>query len=272
MNPVKKFTKLIICLFLLGNGQSAFSAVKNNTPDLEALWKHYLASDARKTPVTRIPFEHCFKSAAQKHDLPLSLLLAVARGESNFNPKAKSNRNCHGLMQIQWPETAKHLGIYRLGALYDPCTNVDAGAKYLKELLDRYDKNLHLALAAYNYGPTRIDKTAVSGQIPEGAKWYSGYIFHHLERIIRGATTANGSSIANKRPFSGTQKHIAIITFTQPYRAAGFYDHLQKQAPELNIEWFRIGLGRYQVVMLYSNKQALENGKLKLRSLGITIK
>ncbi|MGD8261760.1 MAG: lytic transglycosylase domain-containing protein [Desulfobacterales bacterium] len=272
MNPVRRFTKLIICLFLIGHGQPAFSAVKNNIPNLEARWNHYLSTDARKTPITQFPFEHCFKSAAQKHDLPLSLLLAVARGESNFNPKAKSNRNCHGLMQIQWPETAKHLGIYRLSALYDPCTNVDAGTKYLKELLDRYDKNLHLALAAYNYGPNRIDKTAVSGQIPEGAKWYSGYIFHHLEHIMRGATTANGPSIANKRSPYRSQKHIAIITFTQPYRAAGFYDHLQKQAPELNLEWYRIGLGRYQVVMLYSDKQALENGKIKLRNLGIRVK
>jgi len=272
MNPVRKFTKLIICLCLLGYGHPVFSTVETNTPDPEVLWNHYLATDARTTPVTQFPFEHCFKSAAQKHNLPLSLLLAVARGESNFNPKAKSDRNCHGLMQIQWPETAKHLGIYRLSALYDPCTNVDAGAKYLKELMQRYDKNLHLALAAYNYGPNRINKTSASGQIPEGAKWYSGYIFHHLKHIMQPATIANESSLADNRSAYRLQKHIAIITFTQPFRAAGFYDHLQKQAPGLNIEWYRIGLGRYQVVMLYSDKQALENGKIKLRNLGITVK
>jgi len=272
MNPVRKFTKLIICLFLLGYGQPAFSAVKNNALDLEALWQHYLATDARKIPATQFPYKHCFKSAAQKHDIPLSLLLAVARGESNFNSNAKSDRNCHGLMQIQWPETAKHLGIYRLSALYNPCTNVNAGAKYLKELLDRYDNNLHLALAAYNYGPNRIDKTPVSGQIPEGAKWYSGYIFHHLEHIMQGATVASGSSIANRQSSTIPQKHIPIITFTRPYRAAGLYDHLRKRAPGLNIEWYRTGLGRYQVVMHYSDKQALENGKTKLRSLGIKVK
>ena len=272
MNPVKKLTTLIICLFLLCYGQPAFSAVNNNTLSLEALWQHFLANDARKIPTTQFPYEHCFKSAAQKNDLPLSLLLAVARGESNFNPNAKSDRNCHGLMQIQWPETAKHLGIYRLSALYNPCTNVNAGAKYLKELLDRYDNNLHLALAAYNYGPNRIDKTQLSGQIPEGAKWYSGYIFHHLERIMQRATVPGKSALANQPSSYIRQKHIPIITFTRPYRAAGLYDHLRKRAPDLNIEWYRTGLGRYKVVMLYADKQGLESGKTKLRRLGIKVK
>ena len=272
MDPIRKFLQLIICLFLLGYGHPALSAVKNDTLNLEALWQHYLATGTGKIPTTQYPYEHCFKSAAHRHDLPLSLLLAVARGESNFDPNAKSDRNCHGLMQIQWPETAKHLGIYRRSALYDPCTNVNAGAKYLKELLNRYDKNLHLALAAYNYGPNRIDKAPVAGRIPEGAKWYSGYIFHHLEHIMQGATVANGSAMVDKRSAYIPQKHIPIITFTRPFRAAGFYDHLRKRAPALNIEWYRTGLGRYQVVMLYSDKQGLENGKLKLRRLGVTVK
>ncbi|MGD9057384.1 MAG: lytic transglycosylase domain-containing protein [Desulfobacterales bacterium] len=271
MNPAGTFAKLIICLFLLGFGQPVFSAVKGKTPDLEILWKHYLETDAGKIPTTRFPYESCFKSAAQKHDLPVSLLLAVARGESNFNPNAKSDRNCHGLMQIQWPETAKHLGIYRLSALYHPCTNVNAGARYLKELLDRYDNNLHLALAAYNYGPNRIDKFPVSNQIPAGAKWYSGYIYHHLEKIIQGAV-ANKSATAKRQSRYIPQKHIPIITFTRPYRAAGLYDHLRKRAPGLNIEWYRTGLGRYQVVMHYEDKQALQQGKTKLRSLGISVK
>ncbi len=272
MNPAGMFTKLIICLFLLGNGQPVFSAVKSKTPDLEALWKHYLATDARKILTTQFPYESCFKSAAQKHDLPLSLLLAVARGESNFNPNAKSDRNCHGLMQIQWPKTAKHLGIYRLSALYHPCTNINAGAKYLRELLDRYDQNLHLALAAYNYGPSRIDRARKSGNIPQGAKWYSGYIYHHLGKFLKGATDRPESAIAGNRPSYIPRKHVPILTFSKPFRASAFYDHLRKQAPDLNIEWYRIGLRRYQVVLLYSDKKSLQVGKTRLRRLGVALK
>lgn len=263
---------LILCLFLLGYGPSARSAVVSHTTNLDATWKHYLAADARKSPTAPFPFGPCFRSAARKHDLPLTLLLAVARGESNFNPQAKSDRNCHGLMQIQWPGTAKHLGIYRLAALYDPCTNVHAGAKYLRELLDRYDQNLHLALAAYNYGPTRIDRSRVSGDIPPGAKWYSGYIYHHLGKLLQGATVRPGSVTAGKRPSHIPHKHIPIITFAQPFRAAGFYDHLRQQAPNLNIEWYRTGLRRYQVVLLYADQQSLQAGKTRLKRLGVTVK
>ncbi|MGD9331792.1 MAG: lytic transglycosylase domain-containing protein [Desulfobacterales bacterium] len=263
---------LIPCLFLLSYGQAALSAVRDNTTDLDATWKHYLAADARKKPTAPFPFGSCFQSAARKHDLPLTLLLAVARGESNFNPNAKSDRDCHGLMQIQWPGTAKHLGIYRLAALYHPCTNVDAGAKYLRELLDRYDQNLHLALAAYNYGPNRIDRSQRSGDIPKGAKWYSGYIYHHLKKFLQGGTVTPEAVIAGKRPTYIPPKHIPIISFSQPFHASGFYDHLRKQAPELNIEWYRTGMRHYQVVLLYSDKQSLRVGKNKLKRLGVALK
>ena len=272
MKFARILAKLIPCLFLLSYGPHAFSAVRGNTADLDAIWKHYLAADARKIPTAPFPFGHCFRSAAREHDLPLSLLLAVARGESNFNPHAKSDRNCHGLMQIQWPETARHLGIYRLAALYDPCTNVRAGAKYIRELLDRYDQNLHLALAAYNYGPNRIDRSQRSGDIPKGAKWYSGYVYHHLEKFLQGAALPHGSVIDRKRSSYIPPKHIPIITFSQPFRAAGFYDHLRKQAPGLNIEWYRTGRRRYQVVLLYSDNQSLKVGKTKLKRLGLAVK
>ena len=272
MNSVQKYTGLIICLCLLGYGQSAFSAVKSSPPNIEDLWKQYLVKDAGKIPTKRYPFERCFKSAAQQNDLPLSLVLAVARGESNFNPNAKSNRNCHGVMQIQWPETAKHLGIYRQAALYQPCTNIRAGARYLRELLDRYDQNLHLALAAYNYGPSRIDKSKATGKIPEGAKWYSGYIFHHLEKLLRGATVRGDTLIVRERSSYIPHKHIPLISFSRPFRASAYYEHLRKQAPDLDIGWYRTGLGRYQVVLHYSDKKTLDKNKSRLRGMGIAVK
>ncbi len=261
----------MICIVFLGYGQQPVSgAVKDTVPNIEALWHQYLRKDAAKLPAIKYPYEHCFRSAAQKYDLPLSLLLAVARGESNFNPRAKSDRNCHGLMQIQWPGTAKHLGIYRLEALYEPCTNIRAGARYLRELLDRYNENPHLALAAYNYGPGRIKNQAGAGHIPRGAKWYSGYIYHHLEYIMKGAT-AVGSDASGKPERYNRQKRLALITFNQPYRANAYLRHLQKRAPSLNLDWYRIGLGRYQVVMLYSDNQTLETGRKKLRTLGVIV-
>jgi hypothetical protein len=270
MTQLHIITKLIICLALLGYGHPAAGAVKEAGSDIEALWHLFLANNALKSPVISFPYDDCFNTAAQKYNLPLSLLLAVARGESDFNPSARSDRNCHGLMQIQWPGTAKHLGIYRLAALYEPCTNIRAGARYLRELLDRYDQNLHLALAAYNYGPNRIQPKAGPGRIPQGAQWYSGYIYHHLEFVTQGAGAASGGT-AGQGSVYGREKRLAIITFNRPYRARAFYRHLQEQAPALNLDWYRVGLGRFQVVMLYSDRQSLLIGKRKLKNLGIIL-
>jgi hypothetical protein len=262
--------KLFICLLLLASAQPVLSAVKETVPNIEALWRSYLDNDTARFPAVDYPYDHCFRSAAQKYDLPLTLLLAVARGESNFNPQAKSDRNCHGLMQIQWPGTARHLGIFRLDALYEPCTNIRAGARYLRELLDRYNDNLHRALAAYNYGPSRIKNQGAADPIPRGAQWYSGYIYHHLKYVLQGPT-AIGSDAAGKPATYLRQRRLALITFNQPYRADAYYRHLQKRAPTLNLEWYRIGLGRYQVVMLYKDRVGLEAGRKKLKSLGVSV-
>jgi len=270
MKHLNTATKLIICIFLLGCGQPVSAAVKQALPNIEALWRQYLRNDAAKLPAIRYPYDHCFRSAARQYDLPVSLLLAVARGESDFNPRARSDRNCHGLMQIQWPGTARHLGIYRLTTLYEPCPNIRAGAAYLRELLDRFGDNLHLALAAYNYGPGRIANRIGAGHIPPGAKWYSSYIYHHLNHILQGASPVG--TVAYRRPVNYRQpQQIALITFTQPYRAEAYYQHLQERAPGLNLDWFRIGLGRYQVVLRYSDNKALQKGKKRLRNLGVFV-
>ena len=103
--------------------------------DLDNAWRDYSRTKTHIEPAYRFPFSSCFSTAALQYNLPETLLLAVARGESDFEATARSRANAHGVMQILWPDTAKHLGIHRLSELYDPCTNIDAGARYLRELL-----------------------------------------------------------------------------------------------------------------------------------------
>ncbi len=86
---------------------------------------------------------------------------------------------------------------------------------------------------------------------------------------MQGATAGDGLSNSDNRNTFSRQKQLTIITFNRPYRANAFYQHVQKQAPLLNLDWYRIGMGRYQVVMLYSDQQTLANGKKKLKKLGI---
>jgi len=188
-------------------------------------------------------------------------LLAVARGESDFDPMAKSPADAHGLMQILWPQTANHLGITVLEQLYEPCVNIDAGARYLKEMLARYQGNLHLALAAYNYGPGRIAVDAA--EIPDGAAWYSAYIYRHLAFVMGDSEPNNALPI-----HYGDMRKLVVIRFTRPYRAAAFVETLEKRLPELELDWFRRPSGDLVVVMLYKGNAQLANGRRMLETIG----
>jgi soluble lytic murein transglycosylase-like protein len=150
---------------------------------LSALW---LASPA--TAATTYPYQSCFAIASRMHQVPVDLLLAVAATESAWNPDARSSANAHGIMQIQWPGTAKHLGVRRVSELYNPCLNIELGARYLRELLDASDNDVETALAAYNYGPGRI---ARADKLPDGAKKYAAKVAGHRQRIEAGNTAAS---------------------------------------------------------------------------------
>lgn len=100
-------------------------------------------------------FPKAYISRMEKHSRLLNplLLLSVARQESTFNPNAISPQNAQGLLQIH-PSTAAKLG--SSSNLFDLDTNITLGARYLSDLLKRWDGNTHLALAAYNAGEEKL--------------------------------------------------------------------------------------------------------------------
>src|SRR5579871_4648263 len=98
--------------------------------------------------------EALVKEAAERHRIDPALIRAVIETESGWNAAAVSRKGAVGLMQLV-PSTAQRFGVKDL---FSPKQNVDAGVRYLKALLERYNGNLELALAAYNAGEGAVDR------------------------------------------------------------------------------------------------------------------
>jgi soluble lytic murein transglycosylase-like protein len=99
-------------------------------------------------------FDDIIVKHANSHGVRVDLVRAVIQTESAFDPSARSSKGAMGLMQLM-PDTAADYGVMNP---YDPDENVRGGVAYLKNLLDRYDGNEELALAAYNAGPSTVDR------------------------------------------------------------------------------------------------------------------
>ena len=135
---------------------------------LEQGWWHMAISAAIRAEAwhdvaLRFPlaFQESFQTIAASREIEESLLMAIARRESTYNPRAYSAKGARGLMQLM-PNTASHtarkIRMRYAGSqsLYQPSTNIKLGSTYLKQLLTQFDQNKILSIAAYNAGPSRV--------------------------------------------------------------------------------------------------------------------
>ena len=126
-----------------------------------ALQQNYTPSKNMKEAVGK--YDEIIAEAAARHGVDTSLIKAVIASESAGNPKAMSSANAKGLMQLI-DSTATMVGVKNV---WDPKQNINGGTKYLKQLLDKFDGNVKMAVASYNAGPARVEKHKGVPPIPE---------------------------------------------------------------------------------------------------------
>jgi len=145
--------------FVNPNGKVVFTNLVDNTPTPVA---GHMAAD---TVSQEMPgsLKALVDSISANHGVDAELVRAVMKTESNFNPRAVSNKGALGLMQLI-PSTGQRYGVRDF---FDPQQNIDGGVRYLKFLLEKFNGDLDLSLAAYNAGENLVERLGRIPAIPE---------------------------------------------------------------------------------------------------------
>ena len=134
------------------NGVLTFTNVPNHTG-----YRRVLRSSTNQLPVPGLrsaSYDDLILTASGRHSVDANLVRAVIKTESDFNAAARSHKGAMGLMQLM-PDTAR---LHNVIDAYDPGENVEGGVRHLRMLLDRYQGNLELSLAAYNAGSAAVER------------------------------------------------------------------------------------------------------------------
>ncbi len=128
--------------------------VQKPNEDFQKILDTSMENTKKPNSVSRNEINELIDKYSEQAGLDVDFVKAVVNQESGFNPNATSKCGAMGLMQLM-PGTAQGLGVTNA---YDPEQNIQGGTKYLKGLMDRFDNNKSLALAAYNAGPNAVKK------------------------------------------------------------------------------------------------------------------
>lgn len=149
------------------------------------LFRSFTDKQAHLELLSDLPYGSEIFRAAERHGLDSLLVAAVVEAESGFRPRVLSPVGAVGLMQVM-PDTG---ALYGVSNLTDPRSNLDAGTRYLSELLDLYSGDLELALAAYNAGPGNVKRYGGVPPFPETRTYVQrvlrAYVGNHKQAWTR---------------------------------------------------------------------------------------
>ncbi|MGN0483560.1 MAG: lytic transglycosylase domain-containing protein [Lachnospiraceae bacterium] len=144
-----------------------------------------------------------FTKASETYGVPKALLEAITMQESSFNPKATSHCGAQGLMQLM-PATARSLGVTDA---YDPEQNIMGGAKYISQLLNQYNGDVKLALAAYNAGSNNVAKYGGVPPFKETQDYVVKVMGYYQQGVdVPNMTFSSGSSTISAHEFVGPEE------------------------------------------------------------------
>jgi len=173
-----------------------------------------------------IRIEEALSAASQKNNISPDLLRSVIRAESGFNPGARSPKGAQGLMQLM-PATAARMGVRDA---FDPVQNVDGGARYLRELLGRYDNNLTFALAAYNAGPERVERFH---GVPPYRETIS-YVSRVLQNLSEAQTGKSSGTNWNRSTSRSRKSSAPNLDAVREFQSAIAADGQEREVPSEN--------------------------------------
>ncbi|MFT4255524.1 MAG: lytic transglycosylase domain-containing protein [Pseudoxanthomonas sp.] len=180
--------------------EAAFADAPMDAPAADTMLSNMAFSNAMLPAAIPSQYRAAVHAAARRHDLSPWLIDAVARAESGYDAAAVSPVGAIGIMQLM-PDTAHELGVDPR----DPVQNIDGGAAYLRKMLDRFDGNIDLALAAYNAGSGRVVQY---GGVPPFRETRD-YVRRNLERLAaaandKAASYATAGAVASNTTASST--------------------------------------------------------------------
>lgn len=198
-----------VYVYVDGEGTMHFTNTPNDARFKKFRPKATIQRQRQRQTIARPELDATIARHSRQHRLDPALIRAVIKAESDFDPSAVSRAGAMGLMQLM-PHTAVSLNVRDA---YNPEENIGGGTKYLRYLLDRFNGNLPLALAAYNAGENRVERYRGLPPIDETR--------HYVAKVMRfyhAFLTKESESLLRTSPLASSFRSAPLVYSTTPSR------------------------------------------------------